>query len=100
MSKKAVNGRRSPGRLTIGALAKRLNVSTSMLRFYEREGLLVPEQRFAQEPRARLLREALLGDEQPLPLVEAQHRGRHVEPLGERPDRQAPRGPPAVHGLF
>lgn len=33
--------------LTIGALAKRLNVSTSMLRFYEREGLLKPEKRSA-----------------------------------------------------
>jgi DNA-binding transcriptional MerR regulator len=31
--------------LTIGALARRLNVSTSMLRFYEREGLLSPERR-------------------------------------------------------
>lgn len=31
--------------LTIGALARRLNVSTSMLRFYEREGLLAPERR-------------------------------------------------------
>ncbi|MBM4196371.1 MAG: MerR family transcriptional regulator [Gammaproteobacteria bacterium] len=31
--------------LTIGALARRLNVSTSMLRFYEREGLLTPERR-------------------------------------------------------
>ena len=29
--------------MTIGALARRLNVSTSTLRFYEREGLLVPE---------------------------------------------------------
>ncbi len=33
--------------LTIGALARRLNVSTSMLRFYEREGLLTPERRSA-----------------------------------------------------
>jgi DNA-binding transcriptional MerR regulator len=33
--------------LTIGALARRLNVSTSMLRFYEREGLLKPERRTA-----------------------------------------------------
>jgi DNA-binding transcriptional MerR regulator len=33
--------------LTIGALARRLNVSTSMLRFYEREGLLAPERRSA-----------------------------------------------------
>ncbi len=33
--------------LTIGALARRLNVSTSMLRFYEREGLLTPERRTA-----------------------------------------------------
>ena len=33
--------------LTIGALARRLNVSTSMLRFYEREGLLAPEGRSA-----------------------------------------------------
>jgi DNA-binding transcriptional MerR regulator len=33
--------------LTIGALARRLNVSTSMLRFYEREGLLSPERRSA-----------------------------------------------------
>ncbi len=33
--------------LTIGALARRLNVSTSMLRFYEREGLLQPERRSA-----------------------------------------------------
>jgi DNA-binding transcriptional MerR regulator len=33
--------------LTIGALAKRLHVSTSMLRFYEREGLLAPERRSA-----------------------------------------------------
>jgi MerR family transcriptional regulator, copper efflux regulator len=33
--------------LTIGALARRLNVSTSMLRFYEREGLLAPERRTA-----------------------------------------------------
>lgn len=33
--------------LTIGALARRLNVSTSALRFYEREGLLVPAQRSA-----------------------------------------------------
>lgn len=33
--------------LTIGALARRLNVSTSMLRFYEREGLLRPERRSA-----------------------------------------------------
>ena len=33
--------------LTIGALARRLNVSTSMLRFYEREGLLRPERRTA-----------------------------------------------------
>lgn len=30
------------GDLTIGALAKQVNVSTSMLRFYEREGLLKP----------------------------------------------------------
>jgi len=33
--------------MTIGALARRLNVSTSMLRFYEREGLLTPERRSA-----------------------------------------------------
>ncbi len=33
--------------MTIGALARRLNVSTSTLRFYEREGLLVPERRSA-----------------------------------------------------
>ena len=33
--------------MTIGALARRLNVSTSMLRFYEREGLLSPERRSA-----------------------------------------------------
>ncbi|MCC7258368.1 MAG: MerR family transcriptional regulator [Gammaproteobacteria bacterium] len=33
--------------LTIGALARRLNVSTSLLRFYEREGLLKPERRTA-----------------------------------------------------
>jgi DNA-binding transcriptional MerR regulator len=33
--------------LTIGTLAKRLNVSTSTLRFYEREGLLRPERRTA-----------------------------------------------------
>jgi len=33
--------------LTIGALARRLNLSTSALRFYEREGLLVPAQRSA-----------------------------------------------------
>lgn len=33
--------------MTIGALARRLNVSTSMLRFYEREGLLRPERRTA-----------------------------------------------------
>lgn len=33
--------------LTIGALARRLNVSTSMLRFYERQGLLAPERRSA-----------------------------------------------------
>jgi DNA-binding transcriptional MerR regulator len=33
--------------LTIGALARRANVSTSMLRFYEREGLLTPGQRTA-----------------------------------------------------
>ncbi len=33
--------------LTIGALARRLNVSTSTLRFYEREGLLAPEGRSA-----------------------------------------------------
>jgi DNA-binding transcriptional MerR regulator len=33
--------------LTIGSLAKRLNVSTSLLRFYEREGLLAPERRSA-----------------------------------------------------
>lgn len=33
--------------LTIGALARRLNVSTSTLRFYEREGLLAPERRSA-----------------------------------------------------
>jgi len=37
-----------PGKpLTIGALARRLNVSTSALRFYEREGLLVPARRSA-----------------------------------------------------
>ena len=33
--------------LTIGELARRLHVSTSMLRFYEREGLLRPERRTA-----------------------------------------------------
>lgn len=33
--------------LTIGALARRLNVTTSMLRFYEREGLLTPAGRSA-----------------------------------------------------
>ncbi|HWG31942.1 MAG TPA: MerR family DNA-binding transcriptional regulator, partial [Steroidobacteraceae bacterium] len=31
--------------LTIGALAQRAQVSTSMLRFYEREGLLRPARR-------------------------------------------------------
>lgn len=35
------------GDLTIGALAKQVNVSTSMLRFYEREGLLKPGGRTA-----------------------------------------------------
>ena len=33
--------------LTIGALAERAHVSTSMLRFYEREGLLRPQRRSA-----------------------------------------------------
>jgi DNA-binding transcriptional MerR regulator len=33
------------GLLTIGALARRAQVSTSMLRFYEREGLLRPQRR-------------------------------------------------------
>src|SRR6516162_1692083 len=33
--------------LTIGALAERAHVSTSMLRFYEREGLLRPARRSA-----------------------------------------------------
>ena len=35
----------SPNLLTIGRLAERANVSTSMLRFYEREGLLRPASR-------------------------------------------------------
>jgi DNA-binding transcriptional MerR regulator len=47
MAKKTGQGEKPQKRLTIGALAKRLNVSTSMLRFYEREGLLAPEQRTA-----------------------------------------------------
>jgi DNA-binding transcriptional MerR regulator len=38
-----VAARRAP--LTIGQLARAANVSTSMLRFYEREGLLAPAQR-------------------------------------------------------
>lgn len=33
--------------VTIGTLARRLNLSTSALRFYEREGLLMPAQRSA-----------------------------------------------------
>jgi len=37
----------APALLTIGALAERAHVSTSMLRFYEREGLLRPARRSA-----------------------------------------------------
>lgn len=39
--------KKAPVSLTIGQLAKRAKVATSMLRFYEREGLLAPPQRSA-----------------------------------------------------